>query len=79
MHLPYLGLRSRHIHVMSSKRKIIAGFAGLFMALVAVIVTLMAKGIISPAMALLMVIALIGCYFGFGVLIAVYRFIARLE
>jgi hypothetical protein len=30
-------------------------------------------------MALLMLVALFGLYFGFGVLVAVYRFIGKLE
>jgi len=40
---------------------------------------LWAKKTISPEMAILMLVALIGLYFGFGVLIAVYRLVSKLE
>jgi len=59
--------------------KIAAGVAVSFTGLVIVILVLMANRIITFQMALLMLVALLGLYFGFGVLIAVYRFIARLE
>jgi hypothetical protein len=55
------------------------GVVFLFTALVALILALLLSGNISFAMALLMLIALLGLYLGFGFLVAVYRFVARLE
>jgi hypothetical protein len=59
--------------------KIAAGLAVSLTSLVVLILVLLAKGVVTFQMALLMFVALVGLYFGFGVLIAVYRFIARLE
>jgi hypothetical protein len=53
--------------------------AGSFTALVIAIMVLAAKGIVTFQVGLLMLIGLVGLYFGFGVLIVVYRFIAKLE
>ena len=50
-----------------------------FMALIVIIIYLVAKDVITPQMALLMFVALLGIYFGFGVLIAVYRFVSKLD
>ena len=63
----------------NSKLKIAAGLSSLFAALVAVVIVLVARQIISFEMALLMLIGLLGVYFGFGVLFAVYRFVAQLD
>jgi hypothetical protein len=60
-------------------RRVKAGFAALFIFLVATIIFLAAKKIVTVQMAGLMFVALLGLYFGFGVLIAVYRFVAKLE
>jgi hypothetical protein len=49
------------------------------MALIAVIIYLAIKGVITPQMALLMFVGLFGLYFGVGVLIAVYRFVSKLD
>jgi hypothetical protein len=38
-----------------------------------------AAKIVSPEVAMLMFVALLGMYVGFGILIAVYRFIGKLE
>lgn len=35
--------------------------------------------VVTPAMAILMLVALFGLYFGFGVLIVVYRLVAKLQ
>ncbi len=57
----------------------LAGFAALFVGLAVAIILLASAGVIPGPMALLMLVALVGLYLGFGVLIAVYRFVARLE
>jgi hypothetical protein len=59
--------------------KVAAGVAVSFMSLVVLILVLMANRVVTFQMALLMLVALLGLYFGFGVLIAVYRFIGKLE
>jgi len=56
-----------------------AGVAAAFFTLFGVVIFLTAKGVITPQMAMLMFVALLGLYFGFGVLIAVYRFISKLQ
>lgn len=50
-----------------------------FTALAVGIFLLLVWHIVTPQLALLMLVALVGLYFGFGVLIAVYRFISKLE
>ena len=40
---------------------------------------LLVKGVITFQLAMLMLVALLGLYFGFGVLIALYRFVGRLK
>jgi hypothetical protein len=50
-----------------------------FTALAVVIFLLLVWHVVTPQIALLMLVALVGLYFGFGVLIAVYRFISKLE
>jgi len=57
----------------------VAGIAASFVGLVGVIIFLLANKIVSFAMAKLMFVALFGLYIGFGILIAVYRFIGKLE
>jgi hypothetical protein len=54
---------------------IVISFAGL----VGAIVLLFEMKIITFEMAMLMLVALLAMYVGFGILIAVYRFIGRLE
>ena len=58
---------------------VVAGLIGLFTVLVATVIVLAATKIISFEAALLMLVALFGFYVGYGFLIAVYRFVARLE
>ncbi|HVF16382.1 MAG TPA: hypothetical protein VNA21_05705 [Steroidobacteraceae bacterium] len=53
--------------------------AGSFTALAIGIMVLAAKGIVTFQLGLLMLVGLVGLYFGFGVLIVVYRFIAKLD
>jgi hypothetical protein len=59
--------------------KIVAGIAASFAALVSTIIYLSETRIISFEMAMLMLVALLGMYVGFGFLIAVYRLIRKLE
>jgi len=59
--------------------RIALGVAGLFMALIVLIVFLRAKSVITTQMAILMFVAMLGLYVGFGALIAVYRFVSKLE
>jgi len=59
--------------------KIVAGIIISFTGFVVTIILLSATEIISVSMAMLMLIALLGMYIGFGILIAVYRLIGKLE
>ena len=59
--------------------KVVAGTAASFTVLVGVIIFLSEAKIISFEMAMLMLVALLGMYVGFGFLIAVYRLIGKLE
>ena len=59
--------------------KVIAGIVISFTALAGTIIFLLAAEIISLAVAILMLVALVGMYVGFGILIAVYRLISKLE
>ena len=59
--------------------KIVAGIVVSFTGLVGTIILLSVTKIISSAMAMLMLVALLGMYIGFGILIAVYRLISKLE
>jgi hypothetical protein len=64
--------RRRTLRIVAS---IVASFAGL----VGTIIFLSEMKIITFEMAKLMLVALLAMYVGFGVLIAVYRLIAKLE
>jgi len=57
----------------------VAGIAASFAALVGAIILLLEIKIISVEMAKLMLAALVAMYIGFGILIAIYRFIGKLE
>ena len=59
--------------------KTVAGIVVSFAGLAGTIFLLLEAKIISFAMAMLMLVALLGMYLGFGVLIAVYRLVSRLE
>ena len=59
--------------------KVVAGIVVSFAALVGTIIFLLAAKIVSPTVAVLMLVALLGLYLGFGVLIAVYRLVSKLE
>ena len=66
---------------MSENRvlKAVAVTAVSFTGLVGMTAILWVNKIVSPAMAALMLVSLFGLYFGFGVLIAVYRLVDKLE
>jgi hypothetical protein len=59
--------------------KVVAGIAALFTGLAGTIILLLEKEIISIEMAILMLVALLAMYVGFGILIAVYRLMRKLE
>ncbi|HEX9783079.1 MAG TPA: hypothetical protein VGA56_10185 [Opitutaceae bacterium] len=59
--------------------KVVAGIVVSFTALAGTIILLSEMKVISFEMAMLMLAALLGMYIGFGVLIAVYRLVDRLE
>jgi hypothetical protein len=59
--------------------RVIAGIAASFTGLVGTIIFLLQARIISFEVAMLMLVALLAIYLGFGVLIAVYRLISKLE
>ena len=59
--------------------KVVAGIVASFTGLVGMIIFLSEMKIISIEMAKLMLVALLGMYVGFGILIAVYRLIGKLK
>ena len=59
--------------------KVVTGLAASFVGLVGTIIILSKARIISFEMAILMLVALLGLYIGFGILVAVYRLISRVE
>lgn len=66
---------------MSDKKKlkIAAAISLSFTGIVVLVMALLVKGVITFQMAMLMLVALLGLYFGFGVLIFLYRFVDRLK
>ena len=66
---------------MSDRKKLkIAALVSLsFTGIVVLVMVLLVKGVITFQMALLMLVALLGLYFGFGVLFFLYRFVDRLK
>jgi hypothetical protein len=66
---------------MADRKKwlIAAAISMSFTGIVVLIMTLLVKGVVTFQLGLLMLVALLGLYFGFGVLIAVWRFVARLK
>ena len=61
------------------KLKVVAGVAASFAGLVGTTIFLLEKKIISFEMAILMFVALMAMCVGFGILIAVYRLMGKLE
>ena len=58
--------------------KMAASYGALFLFLVGITIYLFANGVITVNVAVLMLVALLGMYVGFGVLIAVYRLVNKL-
>ena len=67
------------IYAKNRTLKVVAGIAASFSGLVGTIIFLLYTKIISVEMAGLMLVALLAMYVGFGILIAVYRLIGKLE
>jgi len=65
----------------NDKKKLLiaTGVSLSFFILMATIVVLTAKKVVTGQMAMLMFVALLGLYVGFGLLIAVYRFVGKLD
>ncbi len=63
----------------NKKLIIVAAVVALFTLLVASVFLLVRTGVVSPQVGLLMLIALLGLYVGFGILIAVYRLVQKLQ
>ena len=61
------------------KLKIAAAISLTFTGIVVLIFTLMVKGVVTFQLGMLMLVALLGLYFGFGVLIFIYRFVEKLK
>jgi hypothetical protein len=59
--------------------KLIVGMVASFVGLAGVIIFLLATKIVSAQMGILMLVASVGMHLGFGILIAVYRLIGKLE
>lgn len=59
--------------------RVVAGIAASFTGLAGTIILLSETEVIGSEMAKLMLVALLGMYVGFGLLIAVYRLIGKLE
>ena len=57
----------------------LAGIALSFTVLCTIVIALGIFGVVSFQLALLMLVGLVALYFGVGVLILLYRFVARLE
>ncbi len=52
---------------------------GTLVALALLIIALAVNSVVTPQQGLLMLVALFGMYVGFGILIAIYRLVAKLE
>src|SRR5215471_7822753 len=77
---PHLRLRVPAMPMPRKKTlRTAAGVVASFVALAGAIMVLLRTQSISVEMAKLMLVALLGLYVGFGVLIAVYRFIGKLD
>ena len=61
------------------KLKIAVAISLTFTGIVVLIFTLMVRGVVTFQLGMLMLVALLGLYFGFGVLIFIYRFVQKLE
>jgi hypothetical protein len=59
--------------------KIVVGMAASFTGLASAIIFLLVTRTVSAQMGILMLVASVGMHLGFGILIAVYRLIGKLE
>ena len=59
--------------------KIAVGLAASFTSLACATIVLLITKTVSAQLGILMLVALVGLHLGFGILIAVYRLIAKLE
>ncbi len=59
--------------------KAVVGIAVTFVVVAVAIVAASYLGYVTPQLAMLLLVALLGMYIGFGVLIAVYRFTSKLK
>jgi len=59
--------------------KLAVGMAASFTGLASAVIVLLITRIVSAQLGILMLVALVGMHLGFGILIAVYRLIAKLE
>ena len=66
---------------MASKKTlaVVLGSVVSFLGLIVVIVMLLATRVVTVQMATLMLVGLLGLYVGFGILIAIYRLVAKLD
>lgn len=65
-----------------AKRKTLAAVLAIvvsFLGLIVLIMVLLANKVVTLQMATLMLIGMLGLYVGFGILIAVYRLVAKLD
>ena len=66
--------------IMSNKRVLaVMSTVSVFLCLVIGIFVLVRSGVVSLELGLLMLICLLGMYVGFGILIAVYQLVNKLE
>ena len=63
----------------ANSSRTLAGFAVSFTLLCTIVIALAIFGVVSFQLALLMLVGLVGIFFGVGVLVLIYRFVARLE
>ncbi|MBM3359163.1 MAG: hypothetical protein FJY54_15720 [Betaproteobacteria bacterium] len=59
--------------------KVVAGIVVSFTGLAGMVILLLAMKVITFELAMLSLVALVGLYFGFGFLFAVYRLISKLD
>ncbi len=59
--------------------KLVVGIVASFMSLAGVIIFLLATKIVSVQIGILMLVMSVGMHLGFGIVIAVYRLIGKLE
>ncbi len=66
---------------MATKKTLAAvlGIVVSFLGLIVLIMVLLANKVVTLQMATLMLIGMLGLYVGFGILIAIYRLVAKLD